>query len=187
MTTRGAATTLAVPEVSGTIRADKEAEMVKSLVAIAMLVGIVAVAAVGCGGGDDEEAASPPPAAAAAPASGPGASQPVGITRQEGNVIDFMLILSEGTSPTTVLGYLTEAGFEPKDMVFKVGQTVNFTVQNSNPDARSKHTFTVFRLGINEAIKYGQPTRFTFTFDKPGRFPYYSATDSQATGTITVE
>ena len=187
MTTRGAATTLALPEVGGTMRTEMEAEMVKSLVAVAILVGIVALAAVGCGGGDDEEAAPPPPTAAAAPAADSGASQPVGITRREGNVIDFTIILSEGTSPTTVLGYFTEAGFDPKDMVFKVGQSVNFTVQNSNPDARSKHTFTVFSLGINEPIKYGQPTNFTFTFDKPRRFPYYSATDSRATGTITVD
>ena len=145
--------------------------MVKSLVAIAILVGIFAVAAVACGGGGDEKATPPPPAAAAAPASDSGASQPVGITRQEGNVIDFTLILSEGSSPTTVTGYLREAGYEPKDMTFKVGQTVNFTVRNSNPNATTKHTFTVFSLGIDEAIKWGQTTTFTFTFDKPGRFP----------------
>ena len=54
-------------------------------------------------------------------------------------------------------------------MTFRVGQIVNFTLVPP-PESRMTHTFTVSELGINEYVKYGKPTTFTYTFDRPGTF-----------------
>ena len=198
----------------------------KSLVAIAILVGILAVLAVACGGGDDEAAAPAAPAAAAAPAAPAAAAAPAApaaaaapaqeataeppaatdeptseeTTRykgglvpvdelvpldlsKDGDVIDLTVKLHDGTM--YIYG-TPPMRYEPKDMTFKLGQTVNFTLEFADPNSKFKHSFTSFDLGFDEVIKYGQTLSFTHTFDKAGFFFVRSTSHHQMTGTITV-
>jgi plastocyanin len=183
--------------------------MVKQLAATAILAGIVALAAVACGGGDDEDsAAPPPPAAAAAPAQEATAEPqaaaaegtdeektrykgglvptdalvPVDLSK-EGDVIDLTVTLYDGTM--YIYG-TPPMRYEPKDMTFKVGQTVNFTLEFADANSRFKHSFTSFDLGFDEKAAWGQTTTFTHTFDKAGFFFVRSTSHHQMTGTITV-
>ena len=194
--------------------------MTERLMLMAMLVGIVSLAAVACGG-DDEGAAAPPPAAAAAPTGEAAAAAPppaaaaapdavgtvlppeIAATATTGNiqvsdnrpatafaadlstqgdVIDFTV----GIREDTVLYGQQRAGvwFEPDEMTFKVGQTVNFTIMPPS-DSAKQYTFTAAKFGINERIKYGKPVSFTYTFDKAGRFRFVS-TSQQEFGMIGV-
>ena len=176
--------------------------MTKRLMLIAMLVGLVTVAAVACGGDDDEDAAAPAAAAAeptaAAAAAAPAAAEPaaagtvappeiaatatsgeirvadnrpatafaVDLSRQ-GDVIDFTV----GIREDAVLYAQTRAGiwFEPDEMTFKLGQTVNFTIMPPS-DSKKSYTFTVADLGIAYNIKFGNAVSFTYVFDKAGQF-----------------
>ena len=150
--------------------------MFKPLVPIAVLAGIASLAAVACGGGDEEEAAPAPEAAAptATPAiavTSPGKiefpDRPRGVTGQTGGVTQFTLKIQE-----IIEAYAQQHSgvrFDPEEMTFKVGETVNFKVV-PHPDSRTRHTFTVEELGIDVPVKYGKPATFTHTFDKPGRF-----------------
>ena len=178
--------------------------MGKSPVAIAILVSILAVLAVACGGGDDEAAAPAAPTAAAAPAQEPTAEAaettsedttrfkgglvpveelvPLDLS-QEGDVIDLTVKLHDGTM--YIYG-TPPMRYEPKDMTFKIGQTVNFTLEFADPNSKFKHSFTSFDLGFDEIIKYGETKTFSHTFDKAGFFFVRSTSHHQMTGTITV-
>ena len=180
--------------------------MFKRFAAIVTLMGIVSVAAVACGGGDDEDAAAPPAAAAAAAptvkaaaatgidaqreALGLEAGKTRGETRvevdlsQEGGTVDFTIVVVDGS------GYQMDTAFrdrfEPNLLTFKAGQTANLTLAPENTKSALKHSFTAPVLGINESIKYGQPTSFTYTFDTPGTYQYFCTVKNQMVGTITV-
>ena len=170
--------------------------MIKPILIVGILVGIASLAAVSCGGGDDEEA---PPAAAAAPAGADAAAPDQGsarvelpsqgtsfaipavsgVTRREGNVIDFTLnSLGGGTSLSTNSNLQNAAPntYDIREMNFNVGDTVNFTIvpygDGTERALRDRHTFTIRDLGISKSVKYGNSANFTVTFDKPGRFQY---------------
>ena len=172
--------------------------MTKRLMLIAMLVGVVISAAVACGGDDDEEAAAPAAAAAAAPTGEAAAAEPaaegtvlppeiaatatsgtiqVADNRPEtafaadlsrrGDVIDFTV----GIREDEVRYGQQRAGiwFEPDEMTFKLGQTVNFTIKPPS-DSTKSYTFTVRDLGINYNVKFGNAVSFTYVFDKAGQY-----------------
>ena len=156
-------------------------QRILSVTILAVLLSLVVVA---CGGGDDEEQAA---AAASHFTVAPAAPLAGGITRQEGNIIDFTIIVSDGpTIGQSQLHYTTAPASIPSEITFNVGQTVNFTLQPDDPTSGFKHNFTVSSLGISEVIKYGQPTTFTYTFDKPDNFRFFNVIDSRMWGTITV-
>ena len=156
--------------------------MIKQIAVIAILASVVSLAAVACGGGDDESAAPPPAAAAPAPeAAAPTATPAIavtspgkiefpdrvrGVTGQTDGVTQFTLNIQETVE---AYGYHTGVYFDPGEMTFKVGETVNFTVI-PNPESRQRHSVTVRDLGIDVEAKYGKQVTFTHTFDKPGRF-----------------
>ena len=170
--------------------------MIKPMLVMGILVGIASLAAVSCGGGDDEEA---PPAAAAAPA-GTDAAAPdegqaridlpeqgtsyaipavSGVTRREGNVVDFTLnSLGGGANLSTQSNLHNTAPntYDIREVTFNVGDTVNFTIvpygDGTDRALKDRHTFTIRDLGITESVKYGNSANLTITFDKPGRFQY---------------
>lgn len=178
--------------------------MTKRLMLIAMLIGLVTVAAVACGGDDDEGAAAPAAAAAAptgeaaAGAAAPAAAEPAAVgtvlppeiaatatsgtirvadnrpatafaadLSRQGDVIDFTV----GIREDAVLYAQTRAGiwFEPDEMTFKLGQTVNFTIMPPS-DSKKSYTFTVADLAIAYNIKFGNAVSFTYVFDKAGQY-----------------
>ena len=169
----------------------KEAEMVKPLAAIAMLAGIASLAAVACGG-DEEETAAAAATVRVGPSGAAATEEQITASvdlSQEGDVIDFTIIVSDEVSVSARPGIFGSRvmgvpGFVPTELTFKVGQTVNFTLQPDDPT--TKHSFTAPALGINEIVKYGQAVYFTYTFDKPGLFHFFDTVDQPMTGTITV-
>ena len=163
----------------------------KRLVPIAILAGILSLAAVACGGGDDQEApaAAAPAAAEPTPAATINGDTPVSADlSQESGTVDLTVHITE------IMNFAGAVGgkdFVPSEMTFKVGQTVNFTLVPP-PESTKTHSFTVFGLGINQFVKYGKPATVTYTFDKPGTFRLISTTMSPEfgrgamKGTITV-
>ena len=102
----------------------------------------------------------------------------------EGDTVDLTIKLWDGT----MYVYGTPPyRWEPKDMTFRIGQTVNFTLEFADPDSRLKHTFNVPGLGIDEKAKYGKSHDFTYTFDKAGTFHILCAVHNPMTGVITVQ
>ena len=213
MTVRGTQTTLAVSTVSGAICTDKEDEMVKALVTIAILVGLFAVAAVACGGGDDEEA-PPPPAAAAAqgPPEAPSASPdpglaaatatavaiaagdvrsgPTGTDPETGAILYSLYVVGGGggTGEKTNLYGNAPFNWEVNELTFNVGDTVTITAIPTE-DKAWVHTFTIQDLGVLSKMKFGNPTTVTITFDKPGTFKFRCDLHKGEgmNGTITVQ
>ena len=175
--------------------------MIRTLEAVGLLVGIASLAAVACDG--EDEAAAPPPAAAAAaaePTAEP--AEPTGTVTQsfkggpvpesalapvdlsnEGDVVDLTVMLHDGT--TYIYG-TPPFRYEPMDLTFRLGQTVNITLEFANPDSRLKHTFTNNRLGLSGKAAFGKSTTFTFTFDEVGSFHVFCTVYNPMTGTITV-
>ena len=151
--------------------------MLKGLVPIAMVAIIATLAAVACGGGDDGEAtAPPPPAAAAPPPAAPSADCPTGATQM--TVINHDLGGPKGAY-----------GFEPKELTFKLGETVCFT----NIAETELHSFTIDDLGIdidiNGSGNPGATGTLTHTFDRAGTFRlvciYHEG--NGMVGTVTVQ
>ena len=103
---------------------------------------------------------------------------------QEGDTVDFTIVVVDGSGYQTDTAYRDR--FEPNLLTFKAGQTANLTLAPENTKSALKHSFTSPGLGINESIKYGQPTSFTYTFDTPGTYQYLCTVKNQMVGTITV-
>ena len=157
--------------------------MVKPLTAIAILAGIVSMAVVACGGGDEEDA--PPPLAAAAAEDTPTG----GVTGYTDGSTDYTVnLIGIQGGGMAMLWAGTRYFFDPDELVFKVGETVNFTI-SPELDSGFKHTFTVKELGIDETVKFSQAATFSYTFDKPGTFKLICNLlwTSGMTGTITVQ
>ncbi len=74
--------------------------------------------------------------------------------------------------------------FDPKDFVFKIGETVTIRVT-----AESEfHTFNVDELGIALELNPGQTVGKTFTFNRAGTFKLYCIPhqDKGMVGTFTI-
>ena len=168
--------------------------MIKPLAAIALLAVISSLAAVACGGSDDEEAPAAAPAAVAPePTPGPATLEklpPSVDLSQEGDTLEFTIYVSSNVAQSSMTNPMWGAvptglpGYIPSELTFRLGQTVNITLQPDDPS--SKHSFTAPSLGINEIVKYGQAVSFTYTFDKTGLFHVFDTVDNRMTGTITV-
>lgn len=135
---------------------------------------------VACGGGDDQQA----PAAAAPPAETTNEDTPISVDlSQEGDTVDLTVHITE------IMNFAGAVGgkdFVPSEMTFKVGQTVNFTLVPPSESTKT-HSFTVFGLGINQFVKYGNPATLTYTFDKSGTFRLISTTMSPEFGRGTMK
>ena len=174
--------------------------MMKQLAAIAILVGIALLVAVGCGGGSgsSETASQSDEPSETTVAAGPGGSSGStakgesfprddqrtvgGITRQEGDTIDFTVYVHDGN---LYVYKSPEVAYAPNEMEFKVGQTVNFTLIGDEGSTR-QHTFTVAALGIKQKVNFGATVKFTHTFNKAGTFRIQDLVFASNTGTITV-
>ena len=85
---------------------------------------------------------------------------------------------------------LTDAGgrgpfaFEPADLTFNAGDTVDFTLIGE----AAFHTFTVDDLGIDLDVDAGDTVSLQFTFDTPGTYTLICVPHQALgmVGTITV-
>ena len=96
-----------------------------------------------------------------------------------------------GTSVTVTNRDLAGSGvyeFDPAELSFTLGETVNFTIIGET----EYHTFTVDELGIDEEVDASQnpgaEATFTYTFDQAGEFPLVCLVHELdgMVGTITV-
>ena len=78
-----------------------------------------------------------------------------------------------------------EYAFGPKELVFKIGDSINFVIVAET----EFHTFTVEDLGIDESADVGQQVTFNFKFDQAGTFALICIPhEAQGmVGTITVQ
>lgn len=105
----------------------------------------------------------------------PDTAYAVDLSRQ-GDTIDFTV----GIREDAILYAQTRAGiwFEPDEMTFKLGQTVNFTIKPP-ADSKKSYTFTIADFNMNHRIKYGKSVSFTYTFDEVGSFRFRSFPGSE--------
>ena len=94
----------------------------------------------------------------------------------------------EGTEQEVKLRDLEGSGeyaFGPKELVFKIGDSINFAIESET----EFHTFTVEDLGIDESADVGQRVTFNFKFDQSGTFALICIPhEAQGmVGTITVQ
>lgn len=156
--------------------------MLKRLIVLAILVGVVSLAAAACGGGEKlaptpgrPSPAPPPPAPAPA---APGVTTPAQPGAQPG-----------GTSITVKQqdpgGGSAKYQFDPSALTFKVGETANITLAGGT----EFHTFTVDELKIDQSVNPGATATFSFTFDKAGTFKLICIPHESVgmVGTITVQ
>ena len=67
------------------------------------------------------------------------------------------------------VGLLDQGGnyaFDPKELSFEAGQTVNFALTANS----EFHTFTASALNLDAAVNAGETVRFSFTFEAPGTY-----------------
>ncbi len=76
------------------------------------------------------------------------------------------------------------SAFDPADMTFRVGDTVNFEFVGES----AFHTFTVGELGIDVDVGAGEIVDFEFKFDAPGTYTLVCVPHQALgmVGTITV-
>ena len=162
---------------------NKGVVVLRKLTPLFALIVFAAVAAIACGGDDEPAPAAnrpspPPPPAANAPAAtlptapSPGTTQP-----PVGPVIEMTVGLSDA-------GGRGPFAFEPVDLSFSVGDTVNFEFVGES----AFHTFTVEELGIDVDVAGGETVNFEFTFDAPGTYTLICVPHEALgmVGTITV-
>ena len=111
---------------------------------------------------------------------------------EEGTTTDAATpVMVAGTSMTVTNRDLAGSGvyeFDPAELSFTLGETVNFTIIGET----EYHTFTVGDLGIDEEVDAsenpGAEATFTYTFDQAGEFPLVCLVHELdgMVGTITV-
>ena len=146
---------------------------------VATLIMVLVLAA--CGGGDEETPAAPtstPPSAPATevtPLATPVIAVPT--TDRLGRVVEVINRDPGGGSDTY--------RFDPKDMTFKIGETITFRTL-----AQSEfHTFNVDELGIDVELNAEESKDVTVTMKVAGTFRLYCLVHEAKgmVGTITVE
>jgi len=116
-----------------------------------------------CGGSGDlsdkaETSSPPPPASAATVAAPTTVSQPA----SSGDVTKFTIVNQD-------VGGSGEYKFEPNELQFSVGETVEFSVTAET----EFHTFNIDELNISQEMDARETVTFTFTFDTPGEYRLY--------------
>ena len=135
---------------------------------ITAAVALATMVVIGCGGSDTEPAAAPQQAAPAAPAAPPAPAQ------SAADVFEVVNMDPGGSG---------KYEFDPAEMTFKVGQTVNFGLKAET----EFHTFTVPDLEIDVALDAKKTVPFTFTFNTAGTFKLKCLSHPQMTGEIRVQ
>ena len=149
----------------------------RRLLPLAVLVALFSLVLAGCGGDDDGDTASVPATVAPPAAAAPTSAAPAPASTGGGGDLTKISVINQDP------GGSRKYAFDPSDLSFSVGETVEFTLLGET----EFHTFTIDDLGIDEALGAGEEVVFTFTFDKPGSFELICLSHPQMTGTITVK
>ena len=73
--------------------------------------------------------------------------------------------IPDGEKPKVVVE-LDNYSFNPRQFVFSVGDSVDFTLISMD----ELHSFTVEELDINWSVSSEEPKEESFTFDQPGKY-----------------
>jgi plastocyanin len=135
--------------------------------AIGVLVGVLALAAAGCGGGDDDNAGSAS-AATAAPAT---TAAPSTTAAGGGGDDELQLVASDFK-------------WDKPDLEMKAGSQVKVEVDNQG---QAEHNFTFSAGKANQDVEAGEDATATFTAPAAGNYPFFCKYHPTAMrGTITV-
>ena len=153
---------------------------------LAILVALISLALVACGGDDDGDTPSVQPTAAVptAPpttAAAPVSTLPVAPTAGTGTAGDVTRIKVVNRDP----GGSGKYAFDPDDLSFNVGETVEFTLLGET----EFHTFTVKALGIDVELSAGETAVIVVPFISRGEFELICVPHQSVgmKGTITVK
>ena len=136
--------------------------MVTRLLALVLILSMASIVLVAC---DSAEAAEPTPQPASPP---PPPRAPTVLSLTE----EIVCAPHEPGGSGLSVGLRDLAGsgeytFDPAELTFNVGDTVNFTLTGE----AEAHTFTVDDLEIDVSVGAGEELKCSFTFDQPGTFP----------------
>jgi heme/copper-type cytochrome/quinol oxidase subunit 2 len=69
---------------------------------------------------------------------------------------------------------ISRQGFEPSVVTLRKGEAVQISLSSVD----GEHCFAVDDLRIEKRVLPGRPTRFEFTPDRAGRFPFYCCVET---------
>jgi plastocyanin len=134
---------------------------------IGVLVGVLALAAAGCGGGDDNSAGS-----ASATTAAPATTAAASTTAAGGGGDDELQLTAQGTAWDTTS--------------FDLKSDSSYTLEVTNQDS-IEHNFTFAAGNANQDIEGSEDAKVTFTAPAAGSYPFFCKYHPSAMkGTITV-
>ena len=135
-------------------------------IVIGVLVGVLALAAAGCGGGDDNNGGS------ASATTAPETTSAASTTTAGGGGENELQLTAEGTAWNTT-------SFDLKD-------SSSYTLEVTNKDS-IEHNFTFAAGNANQDVEGGEDATVTFTAPAAGSYPFFCKYHPTAMkGTITV-
>jgi plastocyanin len=135
-------------------------------IVIGVLVGVLALAAAGCGGGDDNNGGS------ASATTAPETTSAASTTTAGGGGENELQLTAEGTAWNTTS--------------FDLKASSSYTLEVTNKDS-IEHNFTFAAGNANQDVEGGEDAKVTFTAPAAGSYPFFCKYHPSAMkGTITV-
>ena len=135
-------------------------------IVIGVLVGVLALAAAGCGGGDDNNGGS------ASATTAPETTSAASTTTAGGGGENELQLTAEGTAWNTTS--------------FDLKASSSYTLEVTNKDS-IEHNFTFAEGNANQDVEGGEDAKVTFTAPAAGSYPFFCKYHPAAMkGTITV-
>ena len=136
-------------------------------IVIGVLVGVLALAAAGCGGNDDNSGSASATAAAPETTSAPETTAAAG-----GGADNELTLTAQGTAWDTTS--------------FDLKSGASYTLEVTNKDS-IEHNFTFAEGNANQDVEGGEDAKVTFTAPAAGSYPFFCKYHPSAMkGTITV-
>jgi plastocyanin len=132
---------------------------------VGVLVGVLALAAAGCGGGDDDGGAASATTAAPETTSAPATTAAGG-----GGENELQLVAS---------------GFAWDKTSLEMTAGAEVSVEVTNEDT-AQHSFTFEAASVDEVVPGGEDATATFTAPDAGSYPFRCKFHGSMTGTVTV-
>ena len=143
----------------------------RSGMVIGVLVGVLALAAAGCGGDDDGGGSASATTAA-----------PQATTAPETSAADTTAAAGGGGEDELKL---TASGFAWDKTSLEMASGSKVSVEVTNDD-QAPHSFTFDEASVDETIAAGEDATITFTAPAAGSYKFRCKFHSQMTGTVTV-
>lgn len=159
--------------------------MLKQLFLYGIAATVIMLALAVCGASEE----TTPTQGLSSPSPPPPAPAQTNDTSVSASPVDPAKPSSGQGTPLTIVnedpGGSGEYKFNPSEIAFAVGETVDFTMTTET----ELHNFTVDDLGIDEDVEPGESVTFSFTFDRAGTYKFICIFHeiNGMVGTITVK